>query len=168
MSDLYLLDTNIISHALDEWSCDYSKVWNFLNSLSSSAISVSVITLAEIEYGLRTAPEMIPERQAAVRSALGKFPLIRDITVHTVGYYAELRAELFRQYSPTCKRGRLTKKRVEDLIEPTTAKELGIKESDLWIAAQSVEWNCVLVTNDAMRPIIGLKTNPPIRPMSLK
>lgn len=35
----------------------------------------------------------------------------------------------------------------------TTAPELGIDENDLWIVAQAVERNLVLVTSDKMRRI---------------
>ena len=167
MSDVYLLDTNIISPALDKQNHNHSRVRNFLDSLHGSIITVSVITLAEIEYGLRTAPGMDTGRQTAIRSALAAFPLVRDITRHTIEYYAELRAQLFNQYSPRDRRHRRTKY-VEDLTEHTTEKELGIKENDLWIAAQSLEWNCVLVTNDAMPRIMSLKIEPSIRAISVK
>jgi predicted nucleic acid-binding protein len=36
------------------------------------------------------------------------------------------------------------------LIDPVTSRELGIQENDLWIAAQALEYNLVLVTNDKM------------------
>jgi predicted nucleic acid-binding protein len=36
------------------------------------------------------------------------------------------------------------------LVDPLTAKCLGIQENDLWIAAQAYESNLVLVTHDKM------------------
>jgi predicted nucleic acid-binding protein len=36
------------------------------------------------------------------------------------------------------------------LIDPVTSRELGIQENDLWIAAQALEYNLVLVRNDKM------------------
>ena len=48
-------------------------------------------------------------------------------------------------------------KHVEDLVEPTTGKELGIDENDLWIVSTAVEYNLVFITQDqkgSMRRII--------------
>jgi len=39
------------------------------------------------------------------------------------------------------------------LVDPVTAKVLGIQENDLWIAAQAIERNLILVTNDGMSRI---------------
>lgn len=40
--------------------------------------------------------------------------------------------------------------RPEQLVDPTTAKELDIQENDLWLAAQALEHNLVLVSHDKM------------------
>ncbi len=65
--------------------------------------------------------------------------------------YGDLRARLFEKFAP--KKRRRKGLRPEELIDPVTAKELGIQENDLWIAAQAIERNLVLVTNDAMARI---------------
>jgi len=39
----------------------------------------------------------------------------------------------------------------EDLQERTTSKELGVQENDIWIAAQAIQYNLVLLTADYMR-----------------
>ena len=39
----------------------------------------------------------------------------------------------------------------EALQERTTAKELGVQENDIWIAAQAIQYNLVLLTADYMR-----------------
>ena len=41
-------------------------------------------------------------------------------------------------------------KYVEDIIDRTTGKELGIQENDLWILSVAVQYNLVFVTNDRM------------------
>jgi tRNA(fMet)-specific endonuclease VapC len=69
---------------------------------------------------------------------------------HTIEPYSDLRATLFKEYSPRDKRGRLQTKWPEDLQERTSAKELGIQENDLWIAAQAIQYNLVLITGDHM------------------
>ena len=43
--------------------------------------------------------------------------------------------------------------RPEQLIDPITSRELGIQENDLWLCAQAVAHDMVLVTNDTMRRI---------------
>lgn len=66
-------------------------------------------------------------------------------------YYGQLRACLFKEYAPRSKRGK--GRWPEELIDPTTGRELGIQENDLWIAAQAIEYNLVLVSHDEMRHI---------------
>ncbi|MEA3417047.1 MAG: hypothetical protein U9R02_12995 [Thermodesulfobacteriota bacterium] len=78
------------------------------------------------------------------------YPFILDIDKHTIGSYSDLRAELFKNYSSRNRRGRLTVKWPEDLFDRTTAKELGVQENDIWIAAQAIQYNLVLVTDDHM------------------
>ena len=79
---------------------------------------------------------------------------ILEITEHTARAYAQLRANLFRAYSPRNRRGRLTQRQVEDLVESTTGRELGIQENDLWIVSIAVEQNLIFVTSDRMERVI--------------
>ena len=79
---------------------------------------------------------------------------VLEITRYTARTYAEARANLFRKYSPRDRRGRLTAKYVEDLVERTTGKELGIQENDLWIVSTAVEQNLIFVTRDRMQRVI--------------
>jgi len=62
--------------------------------------------------------------------------------------FGEIRGALFAQYAPRDRRGRMTRKAPEDLIEPTTGKTLGIQENDLWIVSVAVQYDLKLVTND--------------------
>jgi predicted nucleic acid-binding protein len=80
-----------------------------------------------------------------------------NIDRHTGEPYSYIRANLFKKYSPRTQRNRLTIKHIEDLIEPTTGKELGIDENDLWIVSTAVEYNLVFITRDqkgSMRRIV--------------
>jgi predicted nucleic acid-binding protein len=124
---------------------------------------ISAVTLAEVEYGLRTAPKIDTARQAIVRNVMARYVLVLPITRHTGEFFSEIRSELFMTYSPKNARGRLTKHRVEDLVERTTAKLLGVQENDIWIAAQAMETNLVLVTEDKMNHITSLQLNPGLR-----
>ena len=82
---------------------------------------------------------------------MARFPLVLVVDKHTIGSYSDLRAALFRKYAPRNKKGRLTKKWPEDLQDRTTAKQLGVQENDIWIAAQAIQYNLVLITADHMR-----------------
>jgi tRNA(fMet)-specific endonuclease VapC len=99
---------------------------------------------------MKITPEMDIDSQNQVRHEMSNHPFILDIDKHTIGPYSDLRAELFKKFSPRDRRGRLTVKWPEDLIERTSAKELGVQENDIWIAAQAIQYNLILVTDDHM------------------
>jgi len=73
--------------------------------------------------------------------------LLLNVSRSTTSVYGDLRARLFEKYAPRKKRTK--RRRPEQLQSPVTSKELGIHENDLWIAAQAIERNLVLVSNDA-------------------
>jgi predicted nucleic acid-binding protein len=53
---------------------------------------------------------------------------------------------MFQRFAPA---GRRRKgRRPEELLDPATSRELGIQENDLWIAAQALQYNYVLVSHD--------------------
>jgi tRNA(fMet)-specific endonuclease VapC len=113
---------------------------------------ISVITLGEIEYGQRVVSETITvEQQAFIEFTSIRFPRALEIKSTTRVEYGRLRAGLFKRYSP--KEKRQPGLRPEQLVDPITAKELGIQENDIWIAAQALEYNLALVTNDKMTRI---------------
>jgi len=45
------------------------------------------------------------------------------------------------------------------LAPRTSAEELGIQENDLWIAAQAIQYNLVLITEDHMRRLQEVSTD---------
>ena len=157
--DGYLLDTNAASILWDRRHREHSKIRGFLQSVAEAPAWISIVVLGEIEYGLKIAPQMDEDRQGEVRWQMSRFPRILNVTKHTVEPYSELRTVLFKAYSPKDRRGRLTAKRPEELWERTSAKELGVQENDLWIAAQAIQYNLVLVTEDHMRRIQEVSTD---------
>ena len=154
MADAYLLDTNLVSALWDRLHPQHDSARSHVEAFGSDPVYVSVVTFAEIEYGLLTAPRISGTRQSMVRDAMRAFRLVLDIGGHTYGCYADLRARLFGKYSPKDGRGRLKAKRVADLWERTPDKLLGIQENDLWLAGQAMERDLVLVTSDRMTRII--------------
>lgn len=157
--DGYLFDTNAVSILWNARHPEHNTVKTFFESVSGSPVWLSTIVLAEIEYGLKVTPKIDAESQNQVRNEMSKFPLILDIDKHTIGPYSDLRAELFKNYSPRNRRGRLTVKWPEDLVERTSAKELGIQENDIWIAAQSIQYNLILVTEDHMSRLVEVSNS---------
>ena len=149
----YLLDTSIASASWDRRAPRHSDVRRRLENLDSHLVFVAAVSIAEVEYGLRVAPEIDSQRQSLVRNAMARFNVL-EVTQHTARTYAEIRAKLFQAHAPRNRRGRLTQKYVEDIVETTTGKELGIQENDLWIVSTAVEQNLIFVTGDRMCRVI--------------
>ncbi len=152
--DGYLFDTNAVSPLWNVRHSEHDIIKDFFASVSQSPVWLSTIVLAEIEYGMKITPEMDIDSQNQVRHEMSNHPFILNIDKHTIGPYSDLRAELFKRFSPRDRRGRLTVKWPEDLIERTSAKELGVQENDIWIAAQAIQYNLILVTDDYMQRLV--------------
>lgn len=142
-----LLDTTIASALWDTGHRAHSEARGRVAAIPKDLIFVSVVTLAEVDYGMEIAPNVDVQRQLSVREKMRDYEIF-DISKHTAVIYAHLRAELFRKYSPKNKRGRLTAKRVESLLDRTTAKEIGVQENDLWIVSVAIEHDLILATDD--------------------
>lgn len=145
--EVYLLDTNIASAAFDKGNPNHNGIRERLELIGEGCAYICSVSLGEIEYGLKVAPLIDTERQSVVREAMSQYECW-GIDRHSAEAYSNIRATLFKKYSPRNRRGRLTTKRVEDLVEPTTGKELGIDENDLWIVSVAVQYNVVFVTWD--------------------
>jgi predicted nucleic acid-binding protein len=63
-------------------------------------------------------------------------------------HYAKLRAKIFLRYAPKDRKGRATTRYIEEWLDPTTGKAMGINENDVWIVAVALTHNLKLVTND--------------------
>lgn len=146
----YLLDTNIWGYLFDSKSEQHTSLQNRLKKLPSFArLSISVISCGEIDYGHSVNQNKEQSREAEFRKFIdGAAPWLISIDRHTAKTYGELRARLFDKYAPKKKRTKAF--RPEQLIDPVTSLELGIQENDLWIAAQAISRNLILVTNDKM------------------
>jgi tRNA(fMet)-specific endonuclease VapC len=151
----YLLDTMIIRYWYDEDCPEHEKVIARVKSilhpdpqtLYVPRLYISVVTLGEIEYGHRVTPTIGASIQAEYLKFVNEqCPEPREITRHVGEHYGTLRAWLFNTFSDKKKRTRA--KRPEELVCPTTARELGVQENDVWIAAQAITFNLTLVTHD--------------------
>lgn len=153
----YLLDTNVIRHWLDESNDSHAAVAQKAKQAAQvqSLMVTSSVVLGEIEYGIAAnsgeAKQAMEKLRAHVIKQFAQKRLLLSVSRDTTAIYGELRAKLFNNFAPKDRRKKV--KRPEELVDPVTAKELGIQENDLWIAAQALERNLVLVTNDAMARI---------------
>ncbi len=110
-----------------------------------SRLFISAVTIGEIEYGHRAAPARnVAEQTQYLRFVHHEGLVSLKITRHVGKCYGELRAWLFKNCSPRTRRAKWP----EECIDPTTAKELGVQENDIWIAAHAMTNNLVLVTHD--------------------
>lgn len=152
----YLLDTNIVAYWYDTSRSEHVKVRGRLNAVRQPdpvdryipRLYVSIVTLGEIAYGHRVAPVPDAARQAEYgRFVREQFPEVLEMTRDVAEQYGELRAWLFNNCGPTTKKSKT--KRAEELVNPTTGRELGINENDIWIAAQAKAHNFILVSHDS-------------------
>jgi tRNA(fMet)-specific endonuclease VapC len=150
------LDTNILRYWFDQDRPEHGTVVQRIESLAAeSPLRVSAVSLGEIEYGHRCVSDTDSDIQRQYNDFLAaRVPSALSISRNTATYYGELRENLFEKFAPNnAKR----KPRPCQLVDPVTAKTLGIQENDLWIAAQAMEYNLVLVTHDKMRHIHEVK-----------
>ena len=151
----YLLDTNIVSYWYDTCCAEHPKVLAHVKSVRHPdpetqyvpRLFISVVTLGEIEYGHR----VLATRNVAKQSEYMAFlreqcPEPLEIITHVSANYGELKAWLFNGFSERRKRTKL--RRAKESVDPTTGKELGVDENDIWIAAQAMTFDLVLVTHD--------------------
>jgi len=143
----YLLDTNAASALWDARDEDHQKIKGFLESIGDSPIFISVVVISEVEYGLKRQSKLKELTKKNIREEMSKFSEILSINKHTSDPYSNLRARLFDRYLGS------NKKWPEDLIDRTTAKELGVQENDIWIASQALQYNLILVSSDRMNCI---------------
>jgi tRNA(fMet)-specific endonuclease VapC len=153
-TDAYLLDTSIASIVFDADHPSHEAVRARVLGLGArSTVWICSISFGEIEYGLQVSPAIPAGRHAAIRSTLGQYH-VYDVDRHTARYYGELRGALFRRFATREAKGRLKQKQPEALLDPATAKELGVQENDIWILAVAIQYNLTFVTLDRMTRLV--------------
>ena len=73
---------------------------------------------------------------------------VLNLTHHTAASYSKLKSGLAVKYlAKPLRKDR--PKQIEDWVDRTTGKALGVDENDVWMCAQAKERDLVLVTSDA-------------------
>ena len=146
----YLLDTSALSAYLNGNHPHHATAAAVIDGLPSNALKlVSIVSLAELDYGVRLAElagstHLVEYRQRLL-SIRQYAPL--PMTTHTADAYAELKARLAAHILRRAG-SRLTRW-IEDWVDMGSAQRLQIDENDLWICAQAKERDLVVVTGDA-------------------
>jgi len=146
----YLIDTNIASYWFNPKAAEHAAVKNVVERLATTQrrLFFSHVSIGEVEYGYRSNRLDESKRSAFVAFLDEHLPLRLGIDdPGTTAAYGDLRARLFARFAP--KTGKKVRQ-PEQLIRPDTASSLGIQENDLWIAAQAIAHDLVLVTHDDM------------------
>lgn len=145
--DTYLLDTNLVSVLYDAGRPNHLAVRSALAALDPGALQlVSAITIAELRFGLALS-------RAAGRPLDHIEVCIQRTEEHPLAEVGRYTAEAFGyvKSSVALKRVNIQSRIprwVEAWSDRVTGQLLQIDENDLWIAAQAVERNFVVVTSD--------------------
>ena len=146
----FLLDTSALSAYLNGVHPHHATAIAVIDALPTEAAKfVSVITLAELDYGIRFAELQNSSHLAEYRARLLVIrqyaPL--DLTRHTAEACAELKARLASHMLR--KPLKPMPRWIEDWVIAGSEKRLQIDENDLWICAQAKERDLTIVTGDA-------------------
>jgi predicted nucleic acid-binding protein len=148
----FLLDTNIVSYWYRIHCPEHAKVLARVKAVCQPdphtkyvpKLFISVVTLGEIEQGHRSAPTPNASAQSQYMAFVREqCPEPLEITKHVAVPYGDLKAWLFG------KKKRTKIERAKQLVDPASARELHADENDIWIAAQAMTFNLVLVTHDS-------------------
>ena len=146
--DTYLLDTNLVSVLYDTRRPNHLAVRNALAAFDVAATQlVSAITIGELRFGLALSV-------AAGRPLAHIETCIERTEAHPLAEVGRHTAEAFGYVKASVALQRVDIQRrvprwVEGWSDRVTGQLLQIDENDLWIAAQAVERNFVVVTCDA-------------------
>ena len=157
MSDVYLLDTNVISDLTDETRTGHAALNARFSSATPQHVYLPSMAVGEIRFGFAKAPNLRPDKRATIDAFIARFeqvPFDRDC----VEPYAIVRAELWKMHgTPAGKRSKFAEKHPEELTDKVTGKELGIDEPDLIIASIAMAMGLILVTSDAKAGMTRVK-----------
>ena len=145
-----MLDTNVISAASHQGHMFHQEVHVWLNSILPDFTFISMVTVAEVEFGLQAHRPRFSsaEIENKLKTIVDGY-LVLNMDENISKVYGKIRADLFRKYGSINTKNKVTTKSVENLRELTSARELGIQENDLWIVSAAVQYNLEFVTLDS-------------------
>jgi predicted nucleic acid-binding protein len=142
-----LLDTNFVSVLFDQRRPNFNAVEARAKAFAQSdLVYLSVVVLAELRYGMEAA-QRVGQDISHIRRTLtqaASYPLA-EIGRHTAEAYGDVKARLADHYLDMSRRA---PRWLEDWQDRASGKTLQVDENDLWIVAQAVERDYLLVTSD--------------------
>ena len=145
--DTYLLDTNLVSILYDAARPNHGAVRAVLAAFDPAAPQlVSAITIGELRFGLalsRAAGRPLDHIESCIERT-EEHPLA-EVGRHTAEAFGYVKSSVALQRIDIRRR---IPRWVEAWSDRVTGQLLQIDENDLWIAAQAVERNLVVVTSD--------------------
>lgn len=145
--DTFLLDTNLVSVLYDARRVNHLAVRNAIAALDpASPQLVSAITIGELRFGLalsRAAGQPLAHIEACIERT-DEHPLA-EVGRYTAEAFGHVKSSVALQRVDIQRR---VPRWVEAWSDRVTGQLLQIDENDLWIAAQAVERNLVVVTSD--------------------
>ena len=142
-----LLDTNFISVLFDSRRPNFGAVKVRAQAFAENdLIYLSAIVLAELRYGMeaaqRAGQDISHIRHTLVQAAT--YPLA-EVGRHTAEAYGFVKARLADHYLDL---GRRPPRWIENWQDKASGQILQVDENDLWIVAQAIERDYLLLTSD--------------------
>lgn len=145
--DTYLFDTNLVSVLYDVRRPNHQAVRDAVAALNpASPQLVSVVTIAELRFGLAlstAAGQKLDHIEACIE--LAEEHQLAEIGRYTAHAFALIKSSIALQRMDVTRR---LPRWVDGWTDRVTAEHLQIDENDIWVAAQAVERNYVVVTSD--------------------
>lgn len=145
--DTYLLDTNLVSALYDARRQNHESIRAAVAHLNpASPQLVSIVTIAELRYGLAlstAAGQKLEHIEVCIERAEEHH--LASLGRYTAEAYALVKSSVARHRVDLARR---IPRWVEGWTDRVSSELLQIDENDLWLAAQAVERNYVLLTCD--------------------
>jgi tRNA(fMet)-specific endonuclease VapC len=142
-----LLDTNFVSVLFDPRRPNFAAVQARAQAFAQTdLVYLSAVVLAELRYGMeaaqRAGQDVSHIRQTLSQAAI--YPMA-EVGRHTAEAYGDVKARLAAHYLDMSRR---PPRWLENWQDRASAQKLQVDENDLWIVAQAVERDYLLVTSD--------------------
>lgn len=149
MSDVYLLDTNVICTLADADRTANAVAVQKFQQAGDQTVLLPSPAVGEIEFGMQKAPNVRPDKRKELRDFIARFHQL-PFDEHCVVPYALVRAEIWRTHGTPVsgKAHKHKERRPEGLLDKVTGVQLGLDEPDLYIASIALAQNLVLVSDD--------------------
>ncbi|MDO8605180.1 MAG: PIN domain-containing protein [Phaeospirillum sp.] len=142
-----LLDTNFVSVLFDPRRPNFTAVQERAQAFAQTdLVFLSAVVLAELRYGMEAAQRVGQDISQIHRilTHAATYPLA-EIGRHTAEAYGDVKARLADHYLDMSSRA---PRWLENWQDRASGQILQVDENDLWIVAQAVERDYLLVTSD--------------------